>query len=98
MADTAVAAMRRPRGQACCVRMSRSPTPNPYSLLPTPMRRWFIGLWIVACLAGLFVACYGRAIFRGEQFAYRDAAHYYDPLHQRVQAEWVAGRWPLWEL
>src|SRR5262249_32714387 len=24
-------------------------------------------------------------------------AHYYYPLYQRVQAEWAAGRWPLWE-
>ena len=52
---------------------------------------------ILGCLAGLVVACYGRAIFRGEQFAFRDAAHYYYPLHDRVQAEWDAGRWPLWE-
>ena len=61
------------------------------------MRRWIIPLLILGCPAGLFVACYGRAIFRGEQFAYRDAAHYYYPLYQRVQAEWDAGRWPLWE-
>ena len=61
------------------------------------MRRLIIPLLILGCLAGLFVACYGRAIFRGEQFAYRDAAHYYYPLYQRVQAEWDAGRWPLWE-
>jgi hypothetical protein len=61
------------------------------------MRRWAIPPLIFGCLAGLVVACYGRAIFRGEQFAYRDAAHYYYPLHKRVQAEWDAGRWPLWE-
>ena len=61
------------------------------------MHRRVIILLIVGCLAGLTVACYGRALFRGEQFAYRDAAHYYYPLHQRVQAEWDAGRWPLWE-
>src|SRR4051812_39961804 len=36
-------------------------------------------------------------MFRGEQFAYRDAGHYYYPLYQRVQAEWDANRWPLWE-
>jgi hypothetical protein len=61
------------------------------------MRRWLLPLLILGCLAGLFLACYNRAIFGGEQFAYRDAAHYYYPLHQRVQAEWDAARWPLWE-
>jgi hypothetical protein len=61
------------------------------------MRRSIIPLLMLLCPAGLFVACYGRAIVQGEQFAYRDAAHYYYPLHQRVQAEWHAGRWPLWE-
>ena len=33
----------------------------------------------------------------GGQFGYRDAGHFYYPLYQRVQAEWDAGRWPLWE-
>jgi hypothetical protein len=61
------------------------------------MRRSILPSLILACLAVLVVACYGRAIFHGEQFAYRDTAHYYYPLHQRVQAEWDAGRWPLWE-
>src|SRR4051812_13129170 len=61
------------------------------------MRRLIPPVVIFGCLAGLFAACYGPAIFRGEQFAYRDASHYYYPLHQRVQAEWEAGRWPLWE-
>jgi hypothetical protein len=53
---------------------------------------------ILGCLAALVFACYGAALVRGEQFAYRDAAHFYYPLYQRVQAEWGAGRWPLWEL
>src|SRR5207253_3864562 len=52
---------------------------------------------IVGCLAALVFACYGGALLRGGQFAYRDAAHFYYPLYQRVQAEWEAGRWPLWE-
>ncbi len=60
-------------------------------------QRWFIPALILGCLAASMLACYGRALFLGEQFAYRDAAHYYYPLHQRVQAEWDAGRWPLWE-
>jgi Bacterial membrane protein YfhO len=61
------------------------------------MRRVVIPLFIAGAIAALTVACYGRAVFHGEQFAYRDAAHYYYPLNQRVQAEWNAGRWPLWE-
>ncbi len=61
------------------------------------MRGRGIVLLILLCLGGLSMACYGRALFRGEQFGYRDAAHFYYPLYQRVQAEWQAGRWPLWE-
>jgi hypothetical protein len=36
-------------------------------------------------------------MLRDRQFGYRDAAHFYYPLYQRVQEEWRAGRWPLWE-
>lgn len=61
------------------------------------MRSRIVTWLALGCVAGLFVACYGRAIFQGEQFAYRDAGDYYYPLHQRVQSEWNAGRWPLWE-
>jgi hypothetical protein len=49
------------------------------------------------CLLAILLACYGAALFAGKQFAYRDAAHYYYPLYQRVQQEWDAGRVPLWE-
>ncbi len=69
----------------------------------TPARRGFartraaaIALAIVP-MAAAFVVCYGAALFGGRQFAYRDAGHYYYPLHQRVQREWSEGRWPLWE-
>ena len=61
------------------------------------MRRLFPPILILGCLLVLIATCYGKALFRSEQFAYRDAAHYYYPLYQRVQAEWEAGRWPLWE-
>src|SRR4051812_13479261 len=61
------------------------------------MRRFWISLLVLACFVVLFVACYRRAIFAGEQFAFRDALHYYYPLYERVQKEWDAGRWPLWE-
>ncbi len=61
------------------------------------MRRFVLLFLIVGCLAALTLACYRRALLHGEQFAYRDSAHYYYPLHQRVQDEWRAGRIPLWE-
>ncbi len=61
------------------------------------MSRLSLGLASLAALALLVGLCYGPAI-AGGQFAFRDAAHYYYPLYQRVEAEWDAGRWPLWEL
>jgi hypothetical protein len=62
------------------------------------MRRviWPVPLIIVS-LAALTLSCHGGALLRGEQFGYRDATHYYYPLYQKVQQEWSAGRWPLWE-
>jgi hypothetical protein len=52
---------------------------------------------ILVPLATLFCLSYGSALFHDEQFAYRDAGQFYYPLYQRVQAEWDAGRWPVWE-
>jgi hypothetical protein len=61
------------------------------------MRRDSTTVLILGCLLALLLICYGSALFCDRQFAYRDAAHYYYPLYKRVQAEWQAGRWPLWE-
>src|SRR5690348_17266194 len=61
------------------------------------MRRFTVPLLIAGCVLALVVACFGAVLFRNEQFAYRDSAHYYYPLYHRVQQEWDAGRWPLWE-
>jgi hypothetical protein len=61
------------------------------------VRRWTIPIVIAGCLLALLYACYGNVLLRGRQFGYRDAAHFYYPLYQRVQDEWNAGRWPLWE-
>jgi hypothetical protein len=52
-----------------------------------------IALWLTAFIG----AFYGGVLFRGEQFAYRDAGHFYYPLYARVRAEWAAGKLPLWE-
>ncbi len=60
------------------------------------MRRLFDWALPLGCLLALVAACYGAVLVRGEQFAYRDSAHYYYPLYQQVQAEWDAGRVPLW--
>ncbi|HZW33676.1 MAG TPA: hypothetical protein VFF52_23345, partial [Isosphaeraceae bacterium] len=54
-------------------------------------------LLILACFATVFLSCYAPILFGDRQFGYRDGAHYYYPLYQRVQQEWAAGRWPLWE-
>ncbi len=52
---------------------------------------------VVACFVALFFTCFHKVLFDNEQFGFRDAAHYYYPLYQRVQQEWNAGRIPLWE-
>ena len=59
--------------------------------------RALIFFLIIGCFAALIIACFGDALFRGRQFGYRDAGHFYYPLYERVQQEWNAGRWPLWE-
>jgi hypothetical protein len=61
------------------------------------MRRLSTFILVIGCLAASLFACYGSVLASDRQFGYRDAASYYYPLHYRVQAEWSAGRWPLWE-
>ena len=61
------------------------------------MPRYYTHILVLACFATLFLDCYAPAFFGDRQFGYRDAAHYYYPLYQKVQEEWKAGRWPLWE-
>ena len=60
-------------------------------------QRWLIIALVFGCFCGLFLLCFGAALWGGGQFGYRDAGHFYYPLYQRVQAEWQQGRWPLWE-
>ena len=60
------------------------------------MRR--LSAWIGPAIGlVLLLYCYRAALFQGEQFGFRDAAHYYYPLYHKVQAEWAAGRVPLWD-
>src|SRR5271156_2575486 len=61
------------------------------------MRHILTLVLILTCFAALFLICYAPALFLSRQFGFRDAAHYYYPLNQRVQEEWSQGRWPLWE-
>jgi hypothetical protein len=61
------------------------------------MRHGFPRIVILCCFGALFLICYAPALFRDRQFGYRDAGNYYYPLNKRVQAEWNAGRFPLWE-
>ena len=62
------------------------------------MRRLGLPLLALGCVVALTLTCYWRAIVHGEQFSYRDAAHFYYPLYQYVQSTWDTGHWPpLWE-
>ncbi|WP_435010183.1 YfhO family protein [Tundrisphaera lichenicola] len=60
------------------------------------MRRF--SAWIgLACGLALLLYVYRPVLFFGETYGFRDAAHFYYPLYERVQDEWNAGRWPLWD-
>jgi hypothetical protein len=61
------------------------------------MNRLYSLILILICFLALVLSCYAPALFRNRQFGYRDAAHFYYPLYERVEREWKEGRWPLWE-
>jgi hypothetical protein len=61
------------------------------------MNRIYIPILLLFCFVAVFLACYAPALSSSRQFGYRDAAHYYYPLYERVQREWTEMRWPLWE-
>ena len=78
--------------------MSRSARATaPFAAGEVRMRPVFLVILLLACFCALFLCCYAPALFQDRQFGFRDAGHYYYPLHARVQKEWNAGRWPLWE-
>ena len=60
------------------------------------MRRLLHWVGPAAGLA-LLLFCYRAVLFADGQYGYRDAAHFYYPLYQKVQSEWEAGRVPLWD-
>jgi hypothetical protein len=61
------------------------------------MSRYYCAILVPSCFLAIFLASYAPALRSDRQFGYRDAAHYYYPLYERVEREWEAGRWPLWE-
>ncbi len=61
------------------------------------MRRDIVSLVGVGCFLALLLYCYHSVLFEDGQFALPDAANFYYPLYLRVQQEWNAGRWPLWD-
>ncbi len=61
------------------------------------MRHYLLIFLVFGCFAALFLGCFFPVFVSDRQFGFRDAAHYYYPLYQRVQKEWEEGRTPLWE-
>jgi hypothetical protein len=61
------------------------------------MRRIVVPLLGAACALILLLVCFRAVLLGDQQFAYRDAGHFYYPLYLRIQQEWSAGRWPLWD-
>ena len=58
------------------------------------MNRW---TWSTILIAGVpFLAMFGTVLFGDAIFAYRDIEHFYYPLFHWIDAEWRAGRIPLW--
>lgn len=60
---------------------------------------WFAGprFWRIAAPAILLISLFSEAIYQTCEFAYRDAAHFYYPLYERIQSTLAAGRLPLWD-
>ncbi len=61
------------------------------------MRRAVLPLVGLGCFLGLLLVVYRPVLFEDGQFAWDNAAYVYYPLDLRVQHEWDAGRWPLWD-
>jgi len=50
----------------------------------------------MAVILVTILVSFSPALFSDRSFAFRDAAHFYAPLFRWIQAEWGAGRIPLW--
>ncbi|MDX2038352.1 MAG: hypothetical protein SFX72_17005 [Isosphaeraceae bacterium] len=51
----------------------------------------------LGCLLAAALVCLSPVILRGEVAAYRDAGHYYHPLHERIDILARAGHSPYWD-
>ncbi|HVJ82084.1 MAG TPA: hypothetical protein VNC50_13530 [Planctomycetia bacterium] len=63
--------------------------------LPPESRRSF-WLWLAAGALLPGAILFGRVLVADENFVYRDAGHFYYPYFKLIDAEWKAGRIPLW--
>jgi hypothetical protein len=61
------------------------------------MRRALLACCGIGCFLALLLVCYRTVLFEDEQFAGGNYSYFDYPLYLRVQQEWDAGRWPLWE-
>jgi hypothetical protein len=61
------------------------------------MRRDAVGLVGLICFMALLVIIYRPVWFEDGQFVGGNVSYHFYPLYQRVQQEWDAGRWPLWD-
>jgi hypothetical protein len=61
------------------------------------MRRALLTCFGIACFLALLLICYRAVLFGDEQLAGGNYSYFDYPLYLRVQQEWNAGRWPLWE-
>ena len=68
--------------------------PNPHCYEPQGVAAW-VWWWLPPLVVGGLIL--GPALNPSQQFGFRDAAHFYYPLHELIQREWSAGRVPLWE-
>ncbi|MBX3415717.1 MAG: hypothetical protein KF708_23740 [Pirellulales bacterium] len=63
----------------------------------SPDVRTRAGRLLIVVLVGALVAWFfADVVFRDRVFAYRDTAYLYQPLYRFVEAQWSAGRIPLW--
>src|SRR5579883_3657818 len=61
------------------------------------MRRAASSLVGPVCFVALLVVIYRPVWFEDGQFVGGNVSYHFYPLHLRVQQEWDAGRWPLWD-
>ena len=64
----------------------------------SPKVGWRRNDQLLACavLTAGFCGLFWPVLFAGENFCYRDAAHFYYPRYEHIQDQWSAGELPLW--